>query len=875
MNIPLPRLFSTSRLARLLAAALLMFAVSAPAQTISNPSFETDAFTTFPGYYFQAGNGTITGWTPSGGAGLNPSAGSPFADNGAIPAGSQVAFIQSGASASLSTLITGLTSGTTYKVNFRANARNGNQPKLRISIDTTSIMDMDVTSVGGGNPYKYVSFDFTATATSQIMKLLNNADGDNTVVIDDFTIGVSNGNWSYAAWNNDETSGIDSAYKYTHAYNFGSGGGAFINSVQFTGVGGGNPSVGGKFSTSGLDGVFNNHGNNVIGGSRQMANDFIYNGFPATITINGLTPGTEYIATIFGVGFDNAPATRASTFSAGGDRLTVDVDHFGNANGTRVSYRYTADGSGSITLTYNPTGAGSFHTYGFANRETTPTPGLNSPWSVAGWNNDATSGVDGTYLYTHAYNFGSGAGTTINGVPFTGVGGGNPSVGGSFSVSGPNAVFPGDANNVTGNSQIMANDFIYNGFPATYTLYGLTPGEEYIFTLYSVGWEGPGNRRAIFAASTNSADIDQDGYGDNNGTRISYRYVADNTGTLIVTSSPVGGNSIHNYGFSNRKANVAAPTAPSFVTQPQNQKTATYDNVVFNPVITGSPTLVYQWSKNGVAIPNQTNATLTLNSVTVADSGIYALTVTNNQGTAVSSNATLCVCLQPRPGLFSTGVDDSYVPVAGGSVETHWALTASADVNFPGPDAIVASVIPAPPWLANSALSQWIAPSADQGAGGAEGSYTFTTYFDPGAADLSQLRVLGRYAVDNSMSDILINGISIGAVAPGSFTAFTRFGITNGFQAGLNQIDFVMANAPATPNPMGLLVELSLFEPVRPQLAITRSGTNAVVSWTPGSPCMKLQSADTITGPWSTLTNAVPPSTNAIVAPANFFRVIQ
>ena len=98
----------------------------AASPTIANPSFEANSFTVFPGYHHQAGNGAIVGWTPSGGAGLNPSAGSPFADNGVVPNGSQVAFIQNAAGASLSTVIADLTVGETYKVNFRVNARGGN-----------------------------------------------------------------------------------------------------------------------------------------------------------------------------------------------------------------------------------------------------------------------------------------------------------------------------------------------------------------------------------------------------------------------------------------------------------------------------------------------------------------------------------------------------------------------------------------------------------------------------------------------------------------------------------------------------------------------------------------------------------------------------
>jgi len=86
------------------------------AQTIPNPSFEADTFTGWPGYIATAGNHAITGWTASNDAkvGLNPAGGSPFADNGAIPDGKNVAFIQSQDEATtLSTTITGLTVGTT------------------------------------------------------------------------------------------------------------------------------------------------------------------------------------------------------------------------------------------------------------------------------------------------------------------------------------------------------------------------------------------------------------------------------------------------------------------------------------------------------------------------------------------------------------------------------------------------------------------------------------------------------------------------------------------------------------------------------------------------------------------------------------------
>src|SRR5262245_23120679 len=95
----------------------------ASAQTIPNPSFEANSFTVYPGYI--SGNTQIVGWTTTDSAhtGLNPVSGgipNPFADNGTVPDGANVAFIQSvGGNSSLSTAISNLTVGQTYKVNFR------------------------------------------------------------------------------------------------------------------------------------------------------------------------------------------------------------------------------------------------------------------------------------------------------------------------------------------------------------------------------------------------------------------------------------------------------------------------------------------------------------------------------------------------------------------------------------------------------------------------------------------------------------------------------------------------------------------------------------------------------------------------------------
>jgi hypothetical protein len=373
-------------------AIVVLLCRAALGQTIPNPSFETDAFTVSPGYI--SGNTAITGWTgtPPERVGLNSASG-PFADNGTIPAGSHVAFIQAnytdpGTVSTLSTTISGLTAGTTYKVTFRANARSGNTPNVKVYIDGAAVLlpgvdGFSTAAVTGSKGYWHVAFEFIAGAASQTLSLVNDATTDQTLLVDDFQIAPTSGKWTVDAWNGDADSGVDSQYLYTHAYNFGSSAYTTINRVTFTGLTGGNPSVSGKFTTDFLQLVYHGDANNITGGgegSAALASDFIYGGpggnVPAdsyqTITLQGLTAGKEYVMTVYSVGFDDpSVGSRWATFNVGNDYLTVNQDKYGNNAGIRVSYRYTADASGTMTFKYAPLVPANvaFHTYAFSNRK--------------------------------------------------------------------------------------------------------------------------------------------------------------------------------------------------------------------------------------------------------------------------------------------------------------------------------------------------------------------------------------------------------------------------------------------------------------------------------------------------------------------------
>ena len=103
------------------------YAAEPPGPRVRNGSFELDRFTRRPGY--AAANGGITGCRIKGNVGINPCHLSKrgkrrsydFADNGVIPDGEQVAFLQN--IGELRQTIAGFRAGRRYRVVYYENGR--------------------------------------------------------------------------------------------------------------------------------------------------------------------------------------------------------------------------------------------------------------------------------------------------------------------------------------------------------------------------------------------------------------------------------------------------------------------------------------------------------------------------------------------------------------------------------------------------------------------------------------------------------------------------------------------------------------------------------------------------------------------------------
>ncbi len=179
-------------------------------------------------------------------------------------------------------------------------------------------------------------------------------------------------------------------------------------------------------------------------------------------------------------------------------------------------------------------------------------------WSYTSWTGDADSGIDSSYAYSAAHCFGNnhGGSVTANGVTF----------GESFGASGSGWGMAGAQNNwdgddnaiVTGSSEDLAEEFVYNANPRTVQFSGLTPTRRYRATFYSVAWEASG-RVQTFSSGGNNLVVDQDIYGNNNGITISYVYDAAAAPQDFTIAPANGTSTFHMYALSNREADAPVP----------------------------------------------------------------------------------------------------------------------------------------------------------------------------------------------------------------------------------------------------------------------------------------------------------------------------
>jgi hypothetical protein len=154
-------------------------------------------------------------------------------------------------------------------------------------------------------------------------------------------------------------------------------------------------------------------------------------------------------------------------------------------------------------------------------------------------------------------------------------------------------------------------------------------------------------------------------------------------------------------------------------------------------------------------------------------------------------------------GLFNTGVDASGAPLGDQAPDPHYTLTVNPDSAGSQTYTSLDDGFPIPPWITNNATSRWITVRPDNAdSEGAPGQYTYrTTFTAPG----SNTTLYGLLAVDNALTDVLINGVSAGVQDNNQFASWTLFRLD--LAAADNTLDFKVTNSGTADNSTGLRVE--------------------------------------------------------------------
>ncbi|HTV40773.1 MAG TPA: immunoglobulin domain-containing protein, partial [Candidatus Sulfotelmatobacter sp.] len=136
------------------------------------------------------------------------------------------------------------------------------------------------------------------------------------------------------------------------------------------------------------------------------------------------------------------------------------------------------------------------------------------------------------------------------------------------------------------------------------------------------------------------------------GSQTSNLMVSDvsdaDVGTYSVTVTNLAGIAVS----SNATLSIV-PSPPVITVQPASQTAVVDQTVVFSVDAVGNMPMSYQWSFNGTEIIGATNSVYVLADVQLTNAGTYSVVISNELGSAASSNAVLTVlpCDPPPSGI--------------------------------------------------------------------------------------------------------------------------------------------------------------------------------------------------------------------------------
>ena len=247
-----------------------------------------------------------------------------------------------------------------------SNPANDYAGNTNITVGTMKLAAAEVIPHGAGKGSVAVSAGATLDLAGN-NETINNLSGGGTITS---SPGVFIG--APVNFNNDAGTGISAAKTYTHALDFADGPDIAINGVNFTGAG----LSGANWNLAGAPFAAGNGATAATGDISRLLTSFYYNGNPATLTLSGLAPGTNYETRLYARQW-GGDRTQLFNFSSGSASNSTFFNTDASGSASYMGFRYTADASGTATLTTHMIGDGTYHWYGLSNEVVAaPAPSL-------------------------------------------------------------------------------------------------------------------------------------------------------------------------------------------------------------------------------------------------------------------------------------------------------------------------------------------------------------------------------------------------------------------------------------------------------------------------------------------------------------------
>jgi hypothetical protein len=194
---------------------------------------------------------------------------------------------------------------------------------------------------------------------------------------------------------------------------------------------------------------------------------------------------------------------------------------------------------------------------------------------------------------------------------------------------------------------------------------------------------------------------------------------------------------------------------------------------------------------------------------------------------------------QPKPeilsitDLYNTGVDNARKVLGDSVADPHYTLATYPAGTVTVTEGNVSRAVTTPNkdlapinWIANTQTARWIGPNTAS-ATGPVGDYSYTTTFT--LPSFSEALIVGQLSVDDRITDILVNGVSVGNPVPlSTWTTISRFSISKGFVVGTNTIEFKLNTIGG---PTGLQID-SISGTYKPAVTATNATLNNLTNKT-------------------------------------------